>query len=63
MKYRLIVLGLISAFMASTAMAELCVDCHKKLTPEYRQRLATEQTRQEQNRLYGLPWRSAQDCE
>ena len=33
MKYRIIVLGLLSAFMASTAMAELCVDCHKKLTP------------------------------
>jgi hydroxylamine dehydrogenase len=33
MKHRLIVLGLISAFTASTAMADVCVDCHTKLTP------------------------------
>jgi len=33
MNYRLIVLGVVTAFMASTAMAQVCVDCHKKTTP------------------------------
>ncbi len=33
MKYRLIVLGLAGAFVASTALAQVCIDCHKKITP------------------------------
>jgi hypothetical protein len=33
MNYRLIVLGVVTAFIASTAMAQVCVDCHKKTTP------------------------------
>ncbi len=33
MKHRVIVLGILSIFPATAAMAQVCVDCHKKLTP------------------------------
>ncbi|HET6421599.1 MAG TPA: multiheme c-type cytochrome [Geobacteraceae bacterium] len=33
MKFRLIILAISSAFAATAAMAQVCVDCHKKLTP------------------------------
>jgi uncharacterized CHY-type Zn-finger protein len=33
MKYRFIVLALSGVFAASTALAQTCVDCHRKLTP------------------------------
>ena len=33
MKHRLIILGISGIFLATAAMAQVCVDCHKKLTP------------------------------
>jgi hypothetical protein len=33
MKHRLIVFGLSFVFMASTALAQECIECHKKITP------------------------------
>ncbi len=33
MKHRLIVLGFAGVFLASTAMAQVCIECHKKITP------------------------------